>query len=94
MMQHRHEHDDDAMFSKKPLGGVSCASCEKDLVNLYGKAADYHHWNRMPSRDPSERIARVGWFVGWLSPPLTPSDRPGLLETALIDPRGLREQDE
>ena len=68
MMQHRHEHDDDAIFSKKPLEGVSCASCEKDLVNLYGKAADYHHWNRMPSRDPSERIARVGWFVGWLSP--------------------------
>lgn len=53
MMQHRHEHDEDAMFSKKPLGGVSCASCEKDLINLYGKAADYYNWNRMPSRDPS-----------------------------------------
>ncbi len=59
MMQHRHDHDEDAMFSKKPLGGISCASCEKDLVNLNGKAADYYHWNKMPSRDPSERIARV-----------------------------------
>ena len=83
MMQHRHDHDDDAMFSKKPLGGISCASCEKDLVNLYGKAADYYHWNRMPSRDPSERIARVRWddSVDWV----------GLLETAVVDPRGLRE---
>lgn len=22
-----HEHEDDAMFTKKPLGGTSCASC-------------------------------------------------------------------
>jgi hypothetical protein len=29
-----HEHDDDAMFTKKPLGGTSCASCEKDIINL------------------------------------------------------------
>jgi hypothetical protein len=29
-----HEHEDDAMFTKKPLGGMSCASCEKDIVNL------------------------------------------------------------
>ena len=24
-----------AMLSKKPLGGWSCASCEKDLTNIY-----------------------------------------------------------
>jgi len=29
-----HEHEDDAMFTKKPLGGMSCASCEKDIINL------------------------------------------------------------
>lgn len=28
------ENEDDAMFTKKPLGGMSCASCEKDIVNL------------------------------------------------------------
>jgi hypothetical protein len=33
--------EDDAMFSKKPLGGFSCASCEKNLTNLYGHIADY-----------------------------------------------------
>lgn len=26
--------DEDAMFNKKHLCGYSCASCEKDLVNL------------------------------------------------------------
>lgn len=29
-----HTHEDDAMFTKKPLGGMSCASCQKDIVNL------------------------------------------------------------
>jgi hypothetical protein len=47
------------MFTKKPLGGMSCASCEKDIINLYGKKADYLPWNKFPFRDPSERIARV-----------------------------------
>jgi hypothetical protein len=31
---HSHENEDDAMFTKKPLGGMSCASCEKDIINL------------------------------------------------------------
>ena len=54
-----HEHEEDAMFTKKPLGGMSCASCEKDLVNLQGKKADYMPWSKFPFRDPSDRIARV-----------------------------------
>ena len=28
------ENEEDAMFARKPLGGWSCASCEKNLVNL------------------------------------------------------------
>ena len=52
--------EDDAMFSKKPLGGFSCASCEKNLINLQGQAADFHTWQKFPYRDPAERIARVG----------------------------------
>ena len=27
---------EDAMFSKKPLEGISCASCEKNLINISG----------------------------------------------------------
>ena len=52
--------EDDAMFTKKPLGGTSCASCAKDVVDLYGKRVDYQPWGKLPFRDPSERIARVG----------------------------------
>lgn len=31
-----HGNEEDAMFTKKPLGGLSCASCEKNIQNLYG----------------------------------------------------------
>lgn len=48
------------MFNKKHLCGYSCASCEKDLVNLYGKKVEFMPWSKLPFRDPSERIARVG----------------------------------
>lgn len=27
---------------------------------MYGRKADYLVWNKMPFRDPSERIARIG----------------------------------
>ena len=54
------DNEDDAMFTKKPLGGMSCASCEKDIINLQGRKADHLPWNRLPYRDPAERIARVG----------------------------------
>jgi hypothetical protein len=29
-------NEEDAMFSKKPLGGFSCASCERNITNLGG----------------------------------------------------------
>ena len=55
-----HENEDDAMFTTKPLGGTSCASCTKDVINLQGKRVDNLPWGKLPYRDPSERIARVG----------------------------------
>ena len=54
------ENEEDAMFSKKPLGGLSCASCEKGLVDMYGKKVEFMPWNKLPFRDPAQRIARVG----------------------------------
>lgn len=60
MSKLRNDDEDDAMLSKKPLGGFSCASCEKNLINLYGKPAEHYSWNKFPLRDPAERIARVG----------------------------------
>jgi DNA repair exonuclease SbcCD ATPase subunit len=52
--------EDDAMFTKKYVGPVDCASCEKGIVNLCGLRADNVNWNRLPFREPTERIARYG----------------------------------
>ena len=54
------ENEEDAMFSKKPFAGLACASCEKDIVNMYGKRVEYMPWGKMPFRDPNDRIAKVG----------------------------------
>lgn len=54
------DNEEDAMFSKKPLGGLSCASCEKGLIDMHGKRVEFMPWNKLPFRDPAERIARVG----------------------------------
>ncbi len=51
---------DNAMLTKKPLGGWSCASCEKNLTNMQSQGHDHTSWNRMPFRDPNERMAKVG----------------------------------
>ena len=55
-----HTEGDNAILSKKPLGGWSCASCEKNLSNLINHPPEHQHWNRMPYRDPGERMAKVG----------------------------------
>jgi len=47
------------MFTKKYVGPVDCASCEKGIVNLNGLRAENIAWNRLPFREPNERIARV-----------------------------------
>lgn len=52
--------EDDAMFSKKHLWGFSCASWEKNLLNLCSRPPDHYPWNKFPLRDPADRIARVG----------------------------------
>lgn len=38
---HNNPEEEDAMFAKRPLLGWSCASCDKDIVNLSGKPADF-----------------------------------------------------
>ena len=34
--QAKNDHEEDAMFTKKPFMGLSCASCEKDMINMQG----------------------------------------------------------
>jgi len=55
----RREEEETAMLARKPIGGWSCASCEKDITNINGRT-DYQAWNRLPQRSPNNRIARVG----------------------------------
>ena len=50
---------EDGMFIKRPLGGYSCAACEKDIINLQGSPGEYNAWQKFPYRDPNERLARV-----------------------------------
>jgi hypothetical protein len=54
------KNGEDAMLAKKPLGGWSCASCDKNMDKLLGKIAAYNPWNKLPHRDPMDRIARAG----------------------------------
>ena len=52
----REPEEDTGMFTKKPL--ANCASCEKNINNLLTSGADHQNWNRLPFREPNERIAR------------------------------------
>ena len=56
----QHGNEEDAMFTKKPLGGLSCASCERNITNLSGHMADFQPWKKLPFREPNERIAKYG----------------------------------
>jgi len=58
-VNNKNTQDDDAMFTKKYVGPVDCASCEKGIVNLNGIRAEHLSWNRLPFREPNERIAKV-----------------------------------
>jgi len=43
----------DAMLAKKPLGGWSCASCAKNIVNLQSQLAEYSVSSQFPGKDMS-----------------------------------------
>jgi hypothetical protein len=60
LSQQNRENEDDAMFTKKPLGGMSCASCEKNIVNLEGMQAEFLPWRRLPFKENHERISKFG----------------------------------
>jgi hypothetical protein len=48
------------MFTKKPLGGMSCASCERNLINVQGQIAEYQPWKKLPFREHNDRISKYG----------------------------------
>lgn len=77
---------DDAMFAKKPLGGWSCASCETNLDKLKGMAAAYYSWNKMPYRDPNDRIARAGPGFSRMLATIQPEALASRVRTAQVKP--------
>ena len=59
-MRNGNDREDDGMLTKKPLGPIACATCEKDLINMQGLPVDYYAWKGLPARETNERIARYG----------------------------------
>ena len=94
MQKQTNPDEDNAMFSKKPLGGFSCASCEKNILNLQAKPPEFYNWNRFPVRDPSERIARVGQGFSRMLSSMKPENFKGqsvkqqFYEEGMVDPSG------
>lgn len=68
------------MFTKKYVGPVNCASCDKHMTNLMGERVDYHAWKRLPFREPSERIARYGQGFSKILTMMKPSESVAQME--------------
>ena len=51
---------DNWLLAKKPVGGYSCAACESYIGDLRDDAHKFIPWNRMPLRDPGDKLYRMG----------------------------------
>ena len=49
-----------AVLATKPLGGWSCASCQKDLINLEAMPAKFYPWAKFPQRSPIDKAGKIG----------------------------------
>ena len=57
----KNNEEDEVMMSRKPLGGISCASCSRKVTNLCQlQATEHFTWSKLPLRDPTDRISKVG----------------------------------
>ena len=48
------------LLAKKPINGYSCASCESYIGDLSNDIKKFIPWNRMPLRDSSDNLYRMG----------------------------------
>ena len=60
MIKNKEAQIDEGMMTRKNLGPMACASCQKNLVNLEGKPVDYTVWKGMPQSVNNERLAKYG----------------------------------
>ena len=51
---------DNWLLAKKPLSGYSCAACESMIGNLKDEANKFIPWNKLPLRDPGDKLYRMG----------------------------------
>ena len=58
-------NEEDAMLTKKKLGPMNCASCDKGLINISGLQQNPYAWKRMPQRIEPDRIANYGPGYSW-----------------------------
>ncbi|TNV73766.1 hypothetical protein FGO68_gene2906 [Halteria grandinella] len=53
--------DDQALFTKRPLKGLSCASCDKQLASVSPTpTGQFQQWKKLPERNPMDRMPRSG----------------------------------
>ena len=60
MIKNKEATIDEGMFTRKNLGPMACAACQKNLVNLEGMPVDYTVWKGMPHSVNNERLAKYG----------------------------------
>ena len=51
---------DNWLLAKKPMSGYSCAACESVIGNLRDDANKFIPWNKLPLRDPGDKLYRMG----------------------------------
>jgi len=73
-LRDKEPEEDTGMFSKKQLGPQACASCDKNIVNLLNNPGEHQNWNRLPFREPNERIARYGQGFSKILGTMKPSE--------------------
>ena len=51
---------DNWLLAKKPITGYSCAACESMIGNLKDDANRFIPWNKLPLREPGDKLYRMG----------------------------------
>ena len=51
---------DNWLLAKKPISGYSCAACESYIGDLRDDPHKFIPWNKMPLRDPGDKLYRMG----------------------------------
>ena len=51
---------DNWLLAKKPISGYSCAACESFIKDLRDDTHKFIPWNKMPLRDPGDKLYRMG----------------------------------